>query len=70
MGAAAGAAGGRRVFTWIRSHVETFLIGIGLSASVAYVIATIVGALGTAATGAVPSAAYPTHTPGAIPVMV
>ena len=55
VGAAAGAAGGRRVFTWIRPHLETFLIGIGLSASVAYVIATIAGALGTAATGAVPS---------------
>ncbi len=45
------------VFTWIRSHVEAFLIGVGLSAGAAYVIATIIGALGTAATGAVAAAA-------------
>jgi len=67
VGAAAALPAVVGVFMSIRSHVETFLIGIGLRASVAYVIATIIGALGTAATGAVvAAAAYPTRTPDAI----
>ncbi len=39
------------VFTWIRSHVENLLLGLGLSVGLAYVVGTVIGAFGTAAVG-------------------